>query len=107
MLQVKERRRPRRRLTTSHSRKTERPHRLYPPALVLTPQRKNERKDRPPFEEKTQDVQPPSFDFSQRSKEGDKDVAPPEFEIEARPVTNTWFCGTPRYNIEQLSEIFE
>ena len=30
-----------------------------------------------PFEEKSQDVQPPSFDFTQRSKEGDKDVAPP------------------------------
>ena len=77
MLQVKERRRPRRRLTTSDSRKTERPHRLYPPVFVLTPQRKSERKDRPPFEERNQDVQPPSFDFTQRSKEGDKNVAPP------------------------------
>ena len=71
-----ERRRPQHRLTTSHSSKTERPHPLDPPAFVLT-QRENERKDRPPFEEKNQDVQPPSFDFTHRSKEGDRDVAPP------------------------------
>ena len=48
MLQVKERRRPRRRLTTSHSRKTERPHRLSPPAFVLPPSAKtSERTDLP------------------------------------------------------------
>ena len=48
MLQVKERRRPRRRLTTSHSRKTERPHRLDPPAFVLPPSAKaSERTDLP------------------------------------------------------------
>ena len=39
--------------------------------------RENERKDRPPFGEKKRDVQPPSFEFTQRSKEGDKDGAPP------------------------------
>ena len=37
MLQVKERRHPWRRLTTSHSRKTGRPHRLSPPVFFLTP----------------------------------------------------------------------
>ena len=41
------------------------------------PQRENERKDRPPFEEKNQDVQLPSFDFTHRSKEGAKNDAPP------------------------------
>ena len=39
---------------------------------LLPPQHENERKDRPPFEEKNQDVRPPSFDFPQRSKEGVK-----------------------------------
>ena len=48
------------------------------PACVRPPpQREYERKDRPPFEEKRRDVQPPSFEFTQRSKEGDRDVAPP------------------------------
>ena len=37
MLQVKERRHPWRRLTTSHSRKTGRSHRLSPPVFFLTP----------------------------------------------------------------------
>ena len=41
----------------------------------LSPQRENERRDRPPFEEKNQDVQPPNFDVTQRSKEGAKNDA--------------------------------
>ena len=53
--------------------------RIVSPRLCssLLPQRENERKDRPPFEEKNQDVQPPSFDFTQRSKEGAEDDAAP------------------------------
>ena len=66
-----------RRLTTSHSRKTGRPHRLSPPLLVLTPQLEKERRAQSPFEEENQDVQPPSFEFTHRSKEGAKDDAPP------------------------------
>ncbi len=73
----KERRHPCRRLTTSHSRKTGRPHCLSPPLLVLTPQREKVRRAQSPFEEENQDVQPPGFEFTHRSKEGAKDDAPP------------------------------
>ena len=56
--------------------------RLYSSSLLG---RANEGKDRPPFGDKKRDVQPPSFDFAQCSKEGDRDVAPPpSFEFTQR-----------------------
>ena len=72
-----ERRRPRRRLTTTHSRKTEWSHRLAPSVIVRTPTWENERTARPSAEEKNPYVQPSSFETTERSKEGAKNDACP------------------------------
>ena len=72
-----ERRHSWRRPATSHSRKTGRPRRLSLPQFVLLPQREKERKDRPSSEVKNQDAQPPSFEATQRSKEGARTDASP------------------------------
>ena len=77
-----ERRRPRRRLTTSHSKKTGRPHRLSLPQLVPPHGAKESERTDLPSKAKSQDVEPPSFEYTQRSKEGAKNDAPPN---EQRP----------------------
>ncbi len=77
-----ERRRPRRRLTTSHSKKPG--GRIVSPSLSSSPPhgaKESERTDLP-SKAKSQDVEPPSFEYTQRSKEGAKNDAPPN---EQRP----------------------
>ena len=78
-----ERRRPRRRLTTSYSKKNRAAASSLPPSARPPPHgaKESERTDLP-SKAKSQDVEPPSFEYTQSSKEGAKNDAPPN---EQRP----------------------
>ena len=67
----------RRRLTTSHSRIIGRPRRFSLPQLVLPARRERSERTGFPSNAKGRDVEPPSFESTQRSKEGAKNDAPP------------------------------
>ena len=82
MLQ-RERRHPWRRLTTSHSKIIGRPRRLSLPQLVLPHGGKEIERTDFPSDAKCRDVEPPTFEYTQRSKEGAKNDAPPN---EQRPL---------------------
>ena len=71
-----ERRHPWRRLTTSHSKKLGRPRRLS--LLSSSSPHGESARERTglPSNAKGQDIEPPSFEYTQRSKEGAKNDAP-------------------------------